>query len=71
MSLTSIPDPLWSAERVAEYFGVDKQTVVRWIQVPDADGVKLEGKKINNRWKIPQSAVHRYRDHKFAQGSSR
>lgn len=66
MSLLDIPDPLWSAEKVAKYFQVDKQTVIRWIN----DG-EMEGGKINNRWKIKQSAVYKYRDDKFAQGAAK
>ena len=64
MSLKDLPDPLWSADAVAKYFGVDKQTVVRWAL---EDG--LEGNKINNRWKFRQSKVYEYRDKKFAEGS--
>lgn len=62
MSLHDLPDPLWSAEKVAKYFGVDKQTVVRWAM---QEG--LDGGKINNRWKFKQSAVYAYRDKKFAE----
>lgn len=63
MTLLDIPDPLWSAEKVAQYFGVDKQTIRRYME----DG--LDGKKINNRWKFRQSAVYAYRDKKFAEGT--
>lgn len=59
-------DPLWSADRVAAYFQVDKQTVIRWI---NEDG--LVANKMNNRWKIKQSDVYAYRDRKFAEGAKK
>ncbi len=66
MTESSIPDPLWSAEKVGQYFGVDKQTVIRWITDGDMDGGK-----INNRWKVRQSAVYKYRDEKYTEGAKK
>lgn len=64
MTLLEIPDPLWNIDKVATYFGVDKQTIIRWIHTEG-----LEGKKVNNRWKVPQSKVYEHRDRKFAEGA--
>lgn len=66
MTTTAIPDPLWSAKAVGKYFGVDKETVIRWIKAGEMDGGK-----INNRWKVRQTKVYEYRDNKFAQGAAR
>lgn len=66
MSLSQLPDPLWSADKVADYFGVDKQTVIRWAK---EEG--LEGGKINHRWKFRQSAVYGFRDRKYAEGEQK
>ena len=64
MTSPAIPDPLWSADKIADYFGVSKETVIRWIKDEEMDGGK-----INNRWKVKQSAVYKYRDEKFAEGA--
>jgi excisionase family DNA binding protein len=64
VTTSGLIDPLWSTIKIAEYFGVETSTVLRWLQ--DGD---MEGKKINNRWKVYQSEVYRYRDEKFAEGA--
>jgi excisionase family DNA binding protein len=53
-------DPYWSTAKIADYFDVEPSTVLRWIH----DG-ELDGKKLNNKWKVRQSEVYRYRDEKF------
>jgi hypothetical protein len=68
----SAVDPLWNTNKIAEYFGVEPSTVLRWItDKPDKPELRLEGRKINNRWKVLQSEVYRFRDIKFAQGDNR
>lgn len=62
-------DPLWTTDRVADYFGVEPSTILRWITRETGDD-QLKGRKINNRWRVPQSEVFRYRDYKYAQGES-
>lgn len=64
MTQAAIPDPLWSAEKIAQYFGVSKGTVIQWMKDEE-----LKGGKINNRWKALQSEVYKYRDTKFAEGA--
>lgn len=56
-------DPLWTTNMIAEYFQVEPSTVLRWI----ADK-EMDGKKINNRWRVSQSEVYRYRNDKYAEG---
>jgi hypothetical protein len=65
-------DPLWTVKRVAEYFSVEESTVLRWIQEEKKNpGTGMNGNKINNRWRVPQSEVYAYRDRKYAEGDAR
>lgn len=62
-------DPLWTTVKVAAYFGVEPSTVLRWIaEEQQKPGTGMQGRKINNRWRVPQSEVYRYRDAKYAEG---
>lgn len=63
--------PLWSTDRVAEYFGVEKSTVLRWItDEQEHPGTGMQARKINNRWKVTQEEVARYRNDKYARGAA-
>jgi hypothetical protein len=62
-------DPLWTTVKVAQYFGVEPSTVLRWItEEPEKPELRLAARKINNRWRVAQSEVYRYRDVKYAEG---
>ena len=63
--------PLWNVERVAVYFGVQKSTVLRWIkEEQDEPGSGMKARKINNRWKVPEAEVIRFRNDRYAQGAA-
>lgn len=62
--------PLWNVDQVAEYFGVQKSTVLRWIKDEQAQaGTGMKARKLNNRWRVTQAEVIRYRDLKYAEGA--
>jgi excisionase family DNA binding protein len=47
-------EPMWSPGRIADYMGVDVQTVRRWIWAG-----KMTSVKVGNVRRVPQSEVHR------------
>lgn len=57
--------PLWNTNKVAVYFGVEPSTVLRWI----TEG-EMKARKINNRWKVTEEEVVRYRNEKYAEGAA-
>ena len=47
-------EPLWSVEKVADYFSLNKMTVYRWVKTG-----KVKSLKIGSRVRIPRSEVER------------
>lgn len=47
-------EPLWTIEQAAEYFGLNKMTVYRWISKG-----KIKSIKLGNRVRIPRSEIER------------
>ena len=55
-------EKLYTAEEMAEYFGVTKTTILRWIkEYQDTDGKKgLRAGKINGTYRSKESWVKAY-----------
>lgn len=61
-SILAADDPFLSTDKIAKLFDVTTETIRSWIEAGTLPGVQ-----INGRWKVRQSAVHRYLNEKYGE----